>query len=75
MSKTVTIVNALHLKRSRLQKVAGDSKKNCEIVTFLRFSLVTPFLLPCRLTEISISCRNMSVIKQLFPFSRYLHCM
>lgn len=69
MSKTVAIVNALHLKRSRSQKVAGDFKKNCEIVTFLRFPLAALFLLPCRLTEISITCRNMSVIKQLFPFS------
>ncbi len=27
MSKTVAIANALHLKRSRFQKVAGDLKK------------------------------------------------
>lgn len=35
MSNLVVIVNALQLKRSGFQKVAGFRKKNCEIVTFL----------------------------------------
>lgn len=69
MSKLVIIVNALHLKRTRFEKVAAFRKKIARLLPLLRFATSTTFLLQCRLTEISITPLKLSVTKQLFPLS------
>lgn len=69
MSNLVIIVNALHVRRSKIQKVAQFLKKNCKIVTLLNLATFTTFFLHCCLTEISITSLNMPVTTQVFPVS------